>query len=279
MPTKTWRALLCTTVLVGFAPPAVGSEAVITAVVEEGAKGALLIRGGRFGEEAGLVFLGTSELEVLSWNRQRVRVVPPSGVTPGTYLLVLQTADARLAMRDVTVGSAGEVGPAGPPGEPGPPGPKGDPGPPGADGPTGSPGPPGPQGEVGPAGPPAAGGVLGVYTARAAPEPGRDVFGLNGHAELTPERASFPVPRAVLLANLCVRATGALTGGARADVIVQHDGVDTPLAVSLTGTDGVSSAKCNTSTLYSVAQGESLIVRFASTSTVRFFYTAAFELR
>ncbi len=128
--------------------------AIITSVEPGKADGTLLVRGTRFGKDAGEVFLGTNPLSVLSWKKRRVKVVLPEDLGDGTYLLVLHTADGELGLMDVTLGGVGEPGPPGPKGDPGPPGAPGDPGPPG---PKGDPGPPGPKGDPGPPGPPTPG--------------------------------------------------------------------------------------------------------------------------
>jgi hypothetical protein len=110
------------------------SATVITSVKEGKANGTLLVRGTGFGQTDGEVFLGTSELHILSWRPRKVKVIQPGDLEPGTYLLTLHTAAGDLAFMDVTLGLVGEAGPPGPKGDTGPPGPKGDPGPPGPQG-------------------------------------------------------------------------------------------------------------------------------------------------
>jgi hypothetical protein len=68
------------------------SATVITSVKEGKANGTLLVRGTGFGQTDGEVFLGTSELPILSWRPRKVKVIQPGDLEPGTYLLTLHTA-------------------------------------------------------------------------------------------------------------------------------------------------------------------------------------------
>jgi hypothetical protein len=123
----------------------------------------VILAGDNFGFDAGRVQFGASgtvtDLVVESWGNQSVELSFPEPIDPGTYLLVLSTAQngrgiVRVAAMDVAVVGPALEGPAGPPGEQGPPGPPSQPG---------TPGPPGNQGE------PGLSGVQRVFIERTLP--------------------------------------------------------------------------------------------------------------
>ncbi len=108
MQIRSWSVLAIGAV-VCFIIEAHASATIITSVEEGKAKDTLLIRGALFGQDSGEVFLGTSELSILSWKRRKVTVAHSADLKAGTYLLLLNTAAGQLALMDVTLGSVGDA--------------------------------------------------------------------------------------------------------------------------------------------------------------------------
>jgi hypothetical protein len=127
------------------------------------------------------VALGGEPLTVTSFTDTTIEANLPTGIVPGTYLLVLAHGFFPAATFNLTVGGGGTQGEQGPPGPAGPAGPMGLPGlpglpgatgatgPAGPSGPAGLPGASGPAGPVGPAGTPGATGPAGPVGPAGAP--------------------------------------------------------------------------------------------------------------
>jgi len=129
-----------------------------SAVVDYG-NNTITITGTNFGSGP-LVTLGGVTLSVLQTTSTQIAATfpsasPPSGFTPGTYLLNVTFSPQGFAVFVVALGAVGPVGPSGtqgPPGAPGAPGAQGSAGNPGTTGPQGPAGPTGPTGPQGPSG-------------------------------------------------------------------------------------------------------------------------------
>jgi hypothetical protein len=110
-----------------------------------------------------LVSLGGNALFVVNYSSVQIHAALPAGLKPGSY--DLEVTAKTTATFDVTLGTAGPVGPVGPAGATGPAGSTGATGPAGPMGATGSAGPAGqtgPAGSTGPAGPAGPAGPQGT---------------------------------------------------------------------------------------------------------------------
>jgi len=126
------------------------------------------LNGGPLEKGAPIVALGGQTLTVTSISPTTIVADLPSGIVPGTYLLVLQYGNLPVAFSNLTLGTVGPQGeqgpqgPAGPMGVPGLPGLPGPAGLAGATGPAGLVGPAGAAGPIGPAGPAGPAGATGA---------------------------------------------------------------------------------------------------------------------
>ena len=163
--------------------PANALAIIDSAAVDYTAK-TLTIAGSGFGA-APKVTVGTVNLTVSSASATKIVAAfpaasPPSGFTPGSYLLTITFNSGIPAVSVVGLGAVGPAGPMGPAGPQGPAGPKGATGsqgpagatgPAGAQGPTGATGPTGPTGATGPAGPAGSQGAVGPTGPAGPPGP------------------------------------------------------------------------------------------------------------
>lgn len=126
----------------------------------------LFIEGSNFGTTPGQVVLDRMSLAVTNWTPTQIQVPMPTGLFPGTYLLIVSRGSSATQNYSfaLTVGAQGPPGPAGPTGPAGPQGlqgPKGDTGATGATGPQGLKGDTGATGSQGPQGLQGADGATG----------------------------------------------------------------------------------------------------------------------
>jgi hypothetical protein len=110
---------------------------------------------------APVVTLGGTQLTVTSFSDIDITANLPSGLAPGSYLLLVGDGGPHFAQFAVTVGAVGPQGPAGPQGVAGATGPVGPQGPAGPQGVAGVAGAVGPQGPAGPQGDPGLVGAMG----------------------------------------------------------------------------------------------------------------------
>jgi hypothetical protein len=122
------------------------------------------ISGTGFGTARPRVDLSTTSLTVASFSPTAIKATLPTAVTVGSYALVVTSNSPPVSsgVIDVTVGTAGPIGPQGAPGPAGVPGTTGVVGPQGATGPAGPKGDAGSQGLTGPAGPQGPKGDIGA---------------------------------------------------------------------------------------------------------------------
>jgi hypothetical protein len=143
-------ALLTAEPLYAQAPP------IITRVDAQMSASTLVIEGSNFvASPVPTVLIGTDSggfqpLTVLSASPTKIAALLPSGIAPGSYLVVAQfvSKPVSAALFNVTIGAVGPKGDKGDPGPPGLQGPKGDHGDKGDKGDKGDTGPQGPPGEV-----------------------------------------------------------------------------------------------------------------------------------
>ena len=150
---QTCSMAIACSILLGFVSISAAednTQAAISAAIPDFAVNPtqLTISGQNFGSVRPNVTLDAIPLAVVSFTPTVVTALLPSGLKPGTYLLVLEpnTHKDKAAQFDVALGAIGPKGDKGDQGVPGTPGPAGPQGVPGLQGVPGPQGPPGPAG-------------------------------------------------------------------------------------------------------------------------------------
>jgi hypothetical protein len=92
-------------------------------------------------------------------------------------------------------------------------------------------------------------------------------WSLTGSGSSVESVATFAMPRAGTFSNLFVRPSTTLLPGASVTIAVRVNGANSPLAVTYTSADGVTT-KSDTTTQVAVAQGALVTIEFRETMNV-----------